>query len=258
MDQLEKSWDKDLANELAMEFVKNRPKVDHREFDKMKELMVEQGWRIVEIDAGDYSMPISKQEDIVMVERKADDFVTGMIDKSLHLQLKSMLASKPNAMHYLLVVDKTMTEVIASAIERQMYPNQVMGFLGSLISRGFYPIFTGSYQATAKLLDVVRRKVFELESDEVHKPIHHKIKLGGATIITFPGIDEKLGKALVDRFGSIENICKQDTEHLQSVEGVGPKKAQQIYNYLHNNLGEMNRPKLNIKPEETHVLKFKE
>jgi Fanconi anemia group M protein len=256
MDELEKSWNDELAIHVAKEFISNRPKIDHREYEKIRHLMIEEGWRVVEIEAGDYSMPIVGQEDIVMVERKANDFIGGVIDKGLHLQLKRMVAENPNAMHYLLIVDKTLTEVIAHGVERQIYPNQILGFVGSLISHGFYPLFTGSTEATAKLLDVVRRKVFELNADEAKKPVHHKVQMGGATIVTFPGVDEKLGKALVDRFRTIENLCKQDVDSLCQIEGIGKKKAQKIFDYLHNDLSTMNKVSIPKLPGFTSERKF--
>jgi ERCC4-type nuclease len=247
MDKLEQEWNDELAIELARLFVENRPKVDHREQEKIKNMMIEDGWRVVEIEAGDYSMPIVEQDDIVMVERKAEDFLGGIIDKGLHLQLKRMVSEKPNAMHHLLIVDKTFTEVFGQGINRQIYPNQLLGFIGSLIAHGFYPIFTGSTNASANLLKVIQRKVFEMESSETGKPIHHKVRIGGASIVTFPNIDEKLGKALIDRFRTIENLCKQDIDTLCDVPGIGKKKAQKIYDYLHRDLSEINKvniPKL--------------
>lgn len=239
--------DTEFAREIARRCIDNRPRVDHREQEKIKKMMIEDGWKVVELEAGDYSMPIVEQDDIVIVERKANDFLGGIIDKGLHLQLKRMVAENPHAMHHLLMVDKTLSEVLGQGVSRQIYPNQLMAFIGSLISHGFYPIFTGSTDITAKLLKVIQRKVFELESDKMGKPIHHKVKMTGATIITFPGVDEKLGKALIDRFQTIENLCKQDVEALCDVPGIGKKKAQKIYDYLHNDLSEMNKvviPKL--------------
>lgn len=216
------------------EFIyKNLPKVDHREDDKIKEMMINQGWRVVEISDGDYEIPIDGNN-IVVVERKSRDFLGGIIDKSLLLQLKRMYSENPDAIHHLLIVDRTMTEVMAQAIQHDMTISQVIGFIGSLISRGFYPIFTGSTEMTAKILESVRRKVYEIESDELHKPVYHKIKIGGGTIITFPGIDEKIGKSLCNKFGSIENLCKQDISSLMTVDGIGKKKAEIIYKYLHN------------------------
>ena len=257
MDKLEKEWDDETAIQVAKYFVNNRPTIDHREQEKIKELMIEQGWKIVEIEAGDYSMPIVGIDDIVIVERKANDFIGGIIGKSLHLQLKHMVSENPNAMHYLLIVDKTLTEVIGQAVERNIYPNQMLGFIGSLISHGFYPLFTGSTEATAKLLEVIRRKVFELESDEAKKPIHHKIQIGGSTIITFPGVDEKLGKALIDRFRTIENLCKQDLDALCDVPGIGKKKAQKIFDYLHKDLSEINDVKIPSIPSFTSNITMK-
>jgi ERCC4-type nuclease len=218
--------------ELGRYVYYNLPEVDHREDMKMKEMMIQQGWKVVEISAGDYSISVDGNS-IVMVERKADDFLIGIMNKSLLLQLKRMYEENPDAIHHLLIVDKTLTQILAQAIKHDMTVNQIIGFIGSLISRGFYPIFTGSTQMTSRILESIRRKVYEMESDELHKPVYNKIKIGGETIIIFPGINEKLGKLLVDRFGSIENLCKQDIYTLTSVPGIGTKKAENIYKYLH-------------------------
>ena len=234
-----------LLRSIGYTTVMDRPYIDHREYIKMQELMIEQGWKVVEIKSGDYK--IRHKDQIAMVERKAMDFLGGQFKGNLMLQLKEMYAESPDALHHLLIVDRTLGEVVSQAVKHGVYINAVYAFVASLIAHGFYPVFSGSTENTAKLLDVLRRKVFEVEMGL--KPIHHKIKIEGATIITFPGVDEKIGVLLAKRFKTVENMCKASVDDLQELHGIGPKKAISIYDYLHSDLRNMfrvNIPKIEV------------
>lgn len=50
---------------------------------------------------------------------------------------------------------------------------------------------------------------------------------------SLPYIGEKLAKSLLDQFGTIERIARANIVELRKVEGIGEKKAKQIYRIFH-------------------------
>lgn len=48
-----------------------------------------------------------------------------------------------------------------------------------------------------------------------------------------PGVGDKLAKALLNRYGSIEHLCRASQRDLQRIHGIGDKKASEIYGFLH-------------------------
>ena len=50
---------------------------------------------------------------------------------------------------------------------------------------------------------------------------------------SLPNVGEVLARNLIDHFGSIADIANASVEELREVEGVGEKKATQIYEAFH-------------------------
>lgn len=48
-----------------------------------------------------------------------------------------------------------------------------------------------------------------------------------------PGVGDKLASALLNRYGSIERLCKASSKDLQRIHGIGEMKASGIYEFLH-------------------------
>ena len=53
-----------------------------------------------------------------------------------------------------------------------------------------------------------------------------------AALMPIPGVSEKLGKGLINHFGSLKAIANAQVEELQEVPLIGGKKAQVIYGYF--------------------------
>ena len=50
---------------------------------------------------------------------------------------------------------------------------------------------------------------------------------------SLPSIGENLAKKLLDHFGSINAVANAPENELQTVEGIGTKKAKKIYHIFH-------------------------
>jgi excinuclease ABC subunit C len=74
--------------------------------------------------------------------------------------------------------------------------------------------------------------------DEAHRHANsynaelRRRKLRETILDDFPGMGPRKRKALLARFGSLENLRKATIEELQSVEGIGPKLAQGLRAFM--------------------------
>lgn len=55
-----------------------------------------------------------------------------------------------------------------------------------------------------------------------------------AALAAIPSISPALGQRLLDRFGSVAELCKASPADLQSVAGIGPMRSRQILRALHS------------------------
>jgi Fanconi anemia group M protein len=63
---------------------------------------------------------------------------------------------------------------------------------------------------------------------------HKKYEDPQLNVITgIPSISEEKGKALLDKFKSLEGVFNASVEELQEIDGIGKKIAQNIYSTLH-------------------------
>jgi excinuclease ABC subunit C len=74
--------------------------------------------------------------------------------------------------------------------------------------------------------------------DEAHRHANsynaelRRRKLRESVLDDFPGIGEKKRRVLMAHFGSLENLKKASVDELQAVEGIGPKLAAKIREFL--------------------------
>ena len=75
--------------------------------------------------------------------------------------------------------------------------------------------------------------------DEAHRHANsynaelRRRKLRESVLDDFPGLGEKKRRALMGHFGSLEKLRKASVDELQVVEGIGPKLALKIREFLH-------------------------
>lgn len=70
-----------------------------------------------------------------------------------------------------------------------------------------------------------------------HRHTHEKTNLQ-SELTKIEGIGEKKRKALIDKFGSLENIKRASKEELKETEGIGDKQADAVIAYFHEQKGE--------------------
>ena len=70
-----------------------------------------------------------------------------------------------------------------------------------------------------------------------HRHTHEKTNLQ-SELTKIEGIGEKKRKALIDKFGSLENIKRASKEELKETDGIGDKQADAVIAYFHEKKGE--------------------
>lgn len=211
-----------------------QPVVDHRELKAMKKLMEEVGFQVykinkdgekegIELDVGDYEQELSNGKKVV-VERKSEDFLPSVFSRHLDEQLADIV-SDDNIVTGFLVVDKTLDDLIAMAHERDIHENIVYGAVASCCWKGFVPLFAGDM---INFRNIVKR-IFDKAKDGKERMFRPKVRIGkGDVIVTFPGVDSKIGTELVKHFGSVKAVINATKEQLMEVHGIGEKVADKI------------------------------
>lgn len=210
------------------------PKVDHREYVKMKHLMSEIGFQVVklddngedvgvELDAGDYSQRVRDGREVV-VERKSDDFFSSVFDGRIFNQLAE-ISENGNILCGFLILDKSINDLLNTAKEMNISENVVFGSLASCCLRGYPPVFVGDMTNFRKLVESIFNKAYD-GKDRIIRP---KLEVGkGEDIVVFPGVAAEKGRRLYEHFGSIKAIVNASKEELMQVKGIGAKLADKI------------------------------
>ncbi|MBI2144563.1 hypothetical protein HYU17_05460 [Candidatus Woesearchaeota archaeon] len=163
--------------------------------------------------------------------KRAGDFVNSIIDGRLLLQLKEL---KENFERPVLLIEGSEEKDIYSI--RNVHPNAIRGMLATIaVSYGIPIIYSKNPKDTAGLLVAIAKR----ERGAKHpQPSMHPQKPATLAqqqeyiIASLPGIEAKLAKSLLQKFGSAAEIINATEEQLQKVELIGPKKAAEIRKVL--------------------------
>lgn len=94
------------------------------------------------------------------------------------------------------------------------------------------PIVLKQNSAELYLLERVRDEAHRF-AITFHQELRRKESMK-SVLDDIPGIGEKTRKDLLRHFGSLKKIREADLETLKSAPGIGPKTAQSIYEFLHD------------------------
>ncbi len=173
-----------------------------------------------QLDVGDYVL--SKR---VCVEFKAvDDFVNSILDGRLMAQMRALTRyQRP-----LLVVQGG-----DWYSQRNVHPNAIRGALSAIsVSFGVPILTTQNDKDTASLLALIARR----EKDggigaaefAAPRPQNEQEELV-AVVAQLHGVGPVLAPKLLAFFGTLRDLANASVDDLTSVEGIGKKKAEEIY-----------------------------
>lgn len=199
--------------------------VDHREpiemlefFQRVEKLKVE----VVALETGDFVIPGK-----LIIERKtAADLVQSVVaeDKRIFYQTERMANS-----------DLPGVLLLEGNIYKQtnMKLNAITGTLSFISAiQGTYIIPTLSPEHSADMVvKLARHSIYGLGYDLALRGLGPKEPryAAGFVLEGIPGVSEGTAKMLLRSFGSIARIAQASVAQLQKVDGVGPKRAEQIW-----------------------------
>lgn len=174
-----------------------------------------------ELKVGDYVV-----KDIVVERKTVSDFISSMMNGRLLNQLEELKQYNQNL---LIIEGISEKELYSEEGSSGMNPNSIRGFLISILLKHKIPIlFSKNSEDTAKFLKILsKRKEKEINLNANKKTLNKKEQLQ-FIIEGFPGIGPKKAKALLEKFGTIQNIILAPTEELKKIIGANADAIRQI------------------------------
>ncbi len=202
--------------------------VDYREEGKgVAEALTRLGAAIFyqQLDIGDYVI-----SDRIVVERKTiDDLARSVFDGRLFDQARR-LAEYYEIPVLIVEGDLSMLEKITEKVVEVK-----MALIAASIDLGIRVIYSGSVLETAKLLyHMACREQYGSRRPVI---IHRKRRFEQLwmqqlyVVQSLPSIGPRLAEKLLERFGSIEAICRASIVELENV--LGEARARQVYRVIH-------------------------
>jgi DNA excision repair protein ERCC-4 len=199
--------------------------------------------------------------DEVGIERKnVSDLINSVFDKRFFDQLNRL--SEAYKEPYLLVEGNL--DRIKEITSRWKAINAAL--LSATVDLGIRVIYSSDKKDTAEILLKMAEKISK-KTTHFAINLHEKPKFENLrdmqlyVIESFPNIGAKLAEKLLERFGSIENICKASVIELEKVIG-SRKRAEDIYKIIHSKYskenGENNKKKNNNQSSSVSLLDFLE
>ena len=178
--------------------------------------------------------------DEVGIERKSvSDLVSSVFDKRFFDQLNRL--SEAYKEPYLLVEGNL--DRIKEITSRWKAINAAL--LSATVDLGIRVIYSSDKKDTAEILLKIAEKISKRATTHFAINLHEKPKFENLrdmqlyVIESFPNIGAKLAEKLLERFGSIENICKASVLELEKVVG-SRKRAEDIYKIIHSKYSKEN------------------
>lgn len=156
--------------------------------------------------------------------KQATDFIDSVADGRLLAQLSSLVQYKKP----LLIIQGDWREQSL----RRVSESAVLGMLSTItVSYGIPLLYSTSPRETAKLLTTIATREQTQNSDSftyhTAKPLTDK-ELLEYVVSSFPAIGGTLAKKILEKYDSLENFFLASEKDLQSIDLIGPKKAQEI------------------------------
>lgn len=164
--------------------------------------------------------------------KKIDDFINSIFDDRLFNQISKM---KNNFVHSYIMVSGSMSDLLNLANDKNCY-NSTKAAIASCFVRGCPVIFCDNLPNMCEIIKILGEKLTDGKNRtiSVTKASIENDQL--RLICSLPGISEKRGQALLDRFKSPMNIFNGFREDIIEINGIGDKTFNKMTEILNRNL----------------------
>lgn len=201
--------------------------IDYREKNSLvASYLIKEGMEVEfkELKIGDYVV-----KDVIIERKTVSDFISSMINQRLLKQIEEIKQYE----NKLIIIEGISEKELYQDEDYNVNPNAIRGFLLSIALKHKIPlIFSKNPEDTAKFISVLyKKREKEINLNAKKKTLNKKEQLQ-FIIEGFPGVGPKKAKALLEKFGSIQNIILAPTEELEKILGI---KAEQIREIIERN-----------------------
>ncbi len=204
----------------------NKPEkiiIDYREKNSLvASYLLKEGLEIEfkELKIGDYIV-----KDVIIERKTVSDFISSMINQRLLKQIEEIKQYE----NKLIIIEGISEKELYVDENYSINPNAIRGFLLSITLKHKIPlIFSKNSEDTAKFIAVLSKKrEKEINLNAKKKTLNKRDQLQ-FIIEGFPGVGPKKAKALLEKFGSIQNIMIAPTEELEKILGVKAGQMREI------------------------------
>jgi Fanconi anemia group M protein len=204
--------------------------VDHREeASNVSRHLAELGSRVLvkQLKVGDYIA-----SDRIGIERKqVKDFLASLMDQRLFKQIEGLSQSFESP---LLIIEGS-PELLY--LERNIHPNAIRGALASITLDFKVPILytQNPKESAAQIYWIAYREQVKkgrpLQIRASRKCVTEN-QLQEYVVSGLPKVNSKLSKRLLEKFGSVRKIFSAKPEKLMKVDGIGEKKAKELWKLM--------------------------
>ncbi len=204
----------------------NKPEkiiIDYREKNSLvASYLIKEGLEIEfkELKIGDYVV-----KDVIIERKTVSDFISSMINQRLLKQIEEIKQYE----NKLIIIEGISEKELYKDENYSINPNAIRGFLLSIALKHKIPlIFSKNSEDTAKFIAILsKKKDKEMNLNAKKKTLNKKEQLQ-FIIEGFPGVGPKKAKALLEKFGSIQNIILAPTEELEKILGIKSEQIREI------------------------------
>lgn len=199
--------------------------VDHREpiemiefFQRVEKLKVE----IVALETGDFVIPGR-----LIIERKtAADLVRSVVDEDKRVFYQTERMANSDLPGVLLLEGNIYKQT-------SMKLNAITGtlsFISAIQGTSIIPTLSPEHSADM-VVKLARHSIYGLGYELALRGLGPKEPRHAAAFVLegIPGVSEGTARQLLRRFGSIARVAQASVAELKEVDGVGPKRAEQIW-----------------------------
>ncbi len=201
--------------------------IDDREPEKIKNILYKEGVRIktMRLTIGDYIIG-----DLGIERKSTYDFYRSIIDKRIFDQTSRLKEAYPRQA---IIIEGDIEDLLYTSTN----PSAILGTLTSLAVDYSIPlIYSRDEEDTAKILIYIWRKYMKKKGRESlprYKPrIMNDRERLEFIVQSLPNIGPKLARNILTHYRTLRALFTSSLSELKSIEGVGEKRAQEIYRLI--------------------------